>query len=86
MNGRRAMRAELEERMRVRTPNPHNTAARAPMPPRRARRERIRELRRQAKKLQPELNRKQIRDQFFFRPVIGYVGPGNGPVEQVWGE
>lgn len=75
INGRRKFRAEREVLMRLRTPESESGARTAKMAPRHARRLRVKQLRVAAKKRQPEMNRKLLRDAFPFRPVLGYVGP-----------
>lgn len=74
LNGRRLVRKEWMMRARVHTPDPHNQARRAPMASRRDRRARILELRREAKRRNKNLSKATLQQQFFFRPVIGYLG------------
>ncbi len=72
IKGRKKLRAELEIRMRLHRPEPLNAARSAPMAKRRARRERVRELRLDMKKR--GVPKEVILANIFFRPVIGYDG------------
>lgn len=85
INGRRKLRAECEILMHLRNPEPFNKARTAPMPRRAARRARILELRDEARRLDKSLKKKDVRDQFFFRPVIGYVGGNMAVIGYVGG-
>lgn len=74
LNGRRLERAYLMSRVRVHRPVENDAARYVPMASRRERRQRVRELRRNVKRRQSEMNRHTIRESFSFRPVLGFVG------------
>lgn len=73
LTGRRKLRGEMIARMRVHHPEVHNAARVAPMAPRSQRRQRIKELRQMG--MEAGRSKKDVRDSFFFRPVLGYIGP-----------
>ena len=72
INGRRKLRAEAEIRMRLVRPHEQSAARRAPMLKRKARRDRIRELRKDSR--EKGMKKKEIVENLFFRPVVGYLG------------
>lgn len=75
LNGRRLEQAYLSYRARLVRPEQGNSARTTKMLGRAERRLRLGELRASAKKRQPTLNRKQLRDAFPFRPVYGHGLP-----------
>ncbi len=72
INGRRKLRAEAEIRMRLVRPHEQSAARRAPMLKRKARRDRVRELRKDSR--EKGMKKKDIVENLFFRPVVGYLG------------
>lgn len=78
-NGRRRQRLERMARTVVHTPEPGNSARVVAMPPRSERRARVKVLRADAKRRQPELNRRKIREAMPFRPVYGHALPTKEP-------
>lgn len=71
-SGRREMRETLKGR--VVAVDPNSAARFAEMLPRAERRARLHELRKKTKRHNKQVNRHDLREQFPFRPVYGYVG------------
>lgn len=75
LRGRRLQRAAAAVRWKLITPELGSGARTAEMLSRGARRARVRQLRREAKRRTPEMNRRQIREALPFRPVYGHAIP-----------
>lgn len=74
LNGRRLLRAELQSRMKFVQPRTQTAAHRAPMARRSERRKVTAGLRKKAKSMFPNTNRKELREMYPWRPVPGYLG------------
>lgn len=77
LNGRRLDRAYRAYQSRLYIPEEGNSARTAPMERRAIRRDRVREIRKQMKRLHPRLNRHNLRDRMPFRPVYGHGIPAS---------